>query len=291
MTDEAFDRLILKDDLFLDPALDAWGNLLKDVREAYSTPLSRRSESRHIAAILDTVPKVMPKRRPAATLAVAHSKPTMWKRFRPPSMRRLVLANLMGSLVGKIMIVATAAAATTTGLAATGSLPEPIRSVITEAGDSVGAPANPPDQASPPAAHAPASPPSMAPVEAPGPEPVPAAAPATQDSVEATVPQQQAPAGGASGRQTRGARAGEETPWLYGSGTGSSQTNGSATGHASSPAPAPSPAGDFDDSWGRGWDREWSWNGDWDDYSHHPRRSETGKTPSSWESQSHPRYR
>jgi hypothetical protein len=208
LTEVEFDRLIEGVGPAWDPALGDLNTLVQEVRGAYLRPISRTAEMRHIEAMVKEAHSG--NWRSSLSRQLEGMKASLGPLFRTPSlrMRRIILANLMGSALGKAVLAVTAAAATTTGLAATGSLPPPIQAVVISAAHNLG-------MSSPPEIPAPVRPP--APLLPPNPSPeVPVAEPVAPhiepEAALPAVPEQRAasshppsPAGGlvAPGRKSQ----------------------------------------------------------------------------------------
>lgn len=171
LSDVEVDRLIEGVGQAWDPAITELNTFVQEVRAAYAQPISRAAEMRHIEAM---VKQARSRRWSSSVLTkqLEGLKASLPPLFRPLSLRtrRIVFANLVGSAVGKAVLALTAAAATTTGLAATGSLPAPIQAVVISAAHNLGISAEP--------TPSPAQPPPPVPVvlpEIPASEPVPPA--------------------------------------------------------------------------------------------------------------------
>jgi hypothetical protein len=139
LTEVEFDRLIAGEGPFYDPALQNVDEFVREIRAAYGRPMSRPIEMGHIAAMVE---ESRSKTTRSSLLAqqLEGLKATLGPLFRVPSVRtrKIVFANLLGSAVGKAVLALTAAAATTTGLAATGTLPPPIQAVVVSAAHNLG---------------------------------------------------------------------------------------------------------------------------------------------------------
>jgi hypothetical protein len=171
LTDVEFDRLVEGVGPAWDPALGELNTFVQDVRAAYLRPMSREAEMDHIAAMVREAGSGT--WRASLARQLEGLKASLGPFFRTPSvrMRRILLANLVGSALGKAVLVLTAAAATTTGLAATGSLPPPIQAVVVSAAHNLGISSPPPAPASPPRTVL--QPPPKPAAEVPVPEPAP----------------------------------------------------------------------------------------------------------------------
>jgi len=111
-----------------DPSLRALASYARDVKSRLAAAPDDATRATHLVSMaqvtagLDT--------RPAARVRPAPS--------RPFSRAKLVLTSLAATLIGKIALVGVALAATTGGLAATGSLPDPAQDALNKAGETVG---------------------------------------------------------------------------------------------------------------------------------------------------------
>ena len=111
-----------------DPSLNALATYARDAKAALAGAPDEATRATHLVSIaqatvgLDTQP--VARVRPASS--------------RPFSRAKLVLTSLAATLIGKIALVGVALAATTGGLAATGSLPDPAQDALNRAGERVG---------------------------------------------------------------------------------------------------------------------------------------------------------
>jgi hypothetical protein len=112
----------------VDPSLNALATYARDAKAALTGAPDEATRATHLVSIaqatvgLDTQP--VARVRPAPS--------------RPFSRAMLVLTSLAATLIGKIALVGVALAATTGGLAATGSLPDPAQDALNRAGERVG---------------------------------------------------------------------------------------------------------------------------------------------------------
>ena len=112
-----------------DAALGDLSDIARDVKATLMAGPDDATRATHLVAIGDAAANLDVKRAPASTPAPS-----------PSRLRRVkvVLTSLLASLVGKIALVSVAVAATTGGLAATGSLPDAAQDALARAAERVG---------------------------------------------------------------------------------------------------------------------------------------------------------
>ena len=101
----------------------------RDVKAILIAGPDDTTRATHLVAIGDVAANLDVKRSPVST---PPPSPSPFRRV------KVVLTSLLASLVGKIALVSVAVAATTGGLAATGSLPDPAQEALTRVGEKVG---------------------------------------------------------------------------------------------------------------------------------------------------------
>lgn len=261
---------------------EGWERFERSVREAYATPIPPGLESRQIQFIIQAARQTLITQAPRRPLRLDRGRSAF--RLRMPRPRRLLWANLVGSVVGKVVIVATAAAATTTGLAATGTLPDPVQTVVSDAADTVGVgvpgpslsrpevPRTPPSRL-PAQTPAPHSPPATVP-DLPAPEPIPPPTAEAETRPAPHAPEQSPPRAGWPEIMQQ---------WLFGAGRPSPDDE-SWRAPGSSRAPSQySPSRSHERSWDR--PDDWSWSSspaNSGSSTRQPNRSSSGRTPRSW---------
>ena len=150
---------------------DVMSGLVRELRRAYVAPLPTEVQNRQIADMV------------VAGRQAAASRPSLLRRRVNGAWYRFSRRFVAGSVVGKFVLAASVATAATTGMAATGTLPDPMQGAFSSAAEQIGvsipapAPApvapNPPAEAQSPksgiTAQVPASAPNAtAPAPAPG---------------------------------------------------------------------------------------------------------------------------
>jgi translation initiation factor IF-2 len=111
-----------------DPSLRTLASYAKDVRSTLSAAPDEATRATHLVSM-------------AQATAGLHTQPAAQVRPAPArafNRAKLVLTSLAATLIGKIALVGVALAATTGGLAATGSLPDPAQDAVARAGEKVG---------------------------------------------------------------------------------------------------------------------------------------------------------
>jgi len=111
-----------------DPSLHALATYAQDAKATFSAAPDEATRAIHLMAMAETAAGL--DSPPASEIAPAPS--------RPFSRAKVVLSSLIASLIGKIALVGVAVAATTGGLAATGSLPDPAQDALARAAEKVG---------------------------------------------------------------------------------------------------------------------------------------------------------
>jgi len=112
-----------------DAALSDLSDIARDVKATLMASPDDATRATHLVAIGDAAANLDVKRAPASTPAPS---PNPFRRV------KVVLTSLLASLVGKIALVSVAVAATTGGLAATGSLPDAAQDALARAAEKVG---------------------------------------------------------------------------------------------------------------------------------------------------------
>ena len=111
-----------------DPSLHALTTYAQDAKATFSPAPDEATRAIHLMAMAETAAGL--DRLPPSEIATAPS--------RPFSGAKVVFSSLIASLIGKIALVSVAVAATTGGLAATGSLPDPAQDALARAAEEVG---------------------------------------------------------------------------------------------------------------------------------------------------------
>ena len=111
-----------------DPSLHALATYAQDAKATFAAAPDEATRATHLMAIAEAAANV--DATPAPVLTPAPSSP--FRRM------KLVLTSLFASLIGKIALASVALAATTGGLAATGSLPDPAQEALARASEKVG---------------------------------------------------------------------------------------------------------------------------------------------------------
>jgi len=109
-----------------DPSLHALATYSQDAKTTFATAPDEATRATHLMAIAEAAAD-------ATLTPVLTPSPTS-----PFRRVKLVLTSLFASLIGKIALAGVALAATTGGLAATGSLPDPAQEALARAGEKVG---------------------------------------------------------------------------------------------------------------------------------------------------------
>ncbi|HEX2053731.1 MAG TPA: hypothetical protein VHJ78_08420 [Actinomycetota bacterium] len=165
-------------------APDAMSGLVGDLRRAYARPLPMEVQNRQIASLVE------------AGREASASRPAPWRRRMNGVWYRFSQRFIAGSVVGKVILAASVATAATTGMAATGNLPDPMQIAISAAASHIGVSIPTPAPVPAPAAPGPSpavagrAPVANAPAAAPpasSPAPPPAGA-AQAPQVPATTP-------------------------------------------------------------------------------------------------------
>jgi uncharacterized membrane protein YgcG len=112
-----------------DAALSDLSGIARDVKATLMASPDDATRATHLVAIGDAAANLDVKRAPASTPVASP---------RPLRRVKVVLTSLLASLVGKIALVSVAVAATTGGLAATGSLPDAAQDALARASEKVG---------------------------------------------------------------------------------------------------------------------------------------------------------
>jgi hypothetical protein len=112
-----------------DAGLGDLSDITRDVKATLIAGADDATRATHLVAIGDAAANLDVKRAPASTPAPS---PSPFRRV------KVVLTSLFASLVGKIALVSVAVAATTGGLAATGSLPDAAQDALARAAEKVG---------------------------------------------------------------------------------------------------------------------------------------------------------
>ena len=111
-----------------DPSLRALASYARDAKATLPAAPDEGTRVAHLASIAQATAGL-------DTQLAAGSPPAP---SRPLNRAKLVLTSLAATLLGKIALVGVALAATTGGLAATGSLPDPAQDALNRAGERVG---------------------------------------------------------------------------------------------------------------------------------------------------------
>lgn len=168
--DQRFEHLLREQ--MPSPAPDELSSLVTDLRHAYVAPFASDVQNRQIADL------VMAVRNGSA------NQPSLFRRRLNGVWYRFSKRFVAGSLVGKIVLASSVAMAATTGMAATGNLPNGIQLAVSQAAAEIGVsipqPSPAPVNGRPPSPPAPKRP-SRAVVPSAGP-PAVAAAPVVDDS-------------------------------------------------------------------------------------------------------------
>ena len=128
LSDDEIDQVISGDYAGDDPSLADLAAFARDAKSTFASAPGDATRVAHVTAMaeaaadLDVAPVSAPK--PAASSPFRRVK--------------LVITSLFASLIAKVALVGVALAATTGGLAATGSLPEPAQEALARAGERVG---------------------------------------------------------------------------------------------------------------------------------------------------------
>ncbi len=178
--DQRFENL-LREQMY-PAAPDAMAGLVRELRHAYVTPFSMDVQNRQIGDLV------------VAGREAGASRPSPLRRRVNGVWYRFSQRFIAGSVVGKVILAASVATAATTGMAATGHLPDSVQIAVSAAAAQIGlsipTPSSTPSQASgtpeppapkrPAAFQAPAAGPSQAPPPATGANPQRRPAPASQ---------------------------------------------------------------------------------------------------------------
>jgi hypothetical protein len=111
-----------------DPSLRALASYAKDARSTLSAAPDEATRATHLVSMAQATASLQ-------TQPAARVQPTPARAF---SRAKLVLTSLAATLIGKVALVGVALAATTGGLAATGSLPDPAQDAVARVGEKVG---------------------------------------------------------------------------------------------------------------------------------------------------------
>jgi hypothetical protein len=128
LNDEDIERVLAGEYPGEELSLRALATYAKDVKDTFSVAPAEGTRVTHLMAIAEATADL--DATPAPVLTPAPSGPL--RRL------KLVLTSLFASLIGKIALASVALAATTGGLAATGSLPDAAQDALARAGDKVG---------------------------------------------------------------------------------------------------------------------------------------------------------
>jgi len=128
LNDEDIERVLAGEYPGEELSLCALATYAKDVKDTFSVAPDEATRVTHLMAIAEATADL--DATPAPVLSPAPSGP--FRRL------KLVLTSLFASLIGKIALASVALAATTGGLAATGSLPDPAQEALARAADKVG---------------------------------------------------------------------------------------------------------------------------------------------------------
>jgi hypothetical protein len=160
--DQRFEHLLREQ--MPSPAPDELSNLVTDLRQAYVAPFAPQVQNGHIGDL------VMAVRQASA------NQPSPFRSRLNGVWYRLSKRFVAGSLVGKIVLASSVAMAATTGMAATGHLPNNIQMAVSQAAAQIGVsipqPPPAPVNAQPPSPPAPKRPvQAIAPTSSPTPPP------------------------------------------------------------------------------------------------------------------------
>ncbi len=111
-----------------DPSLRALASYARDARAMLPAAPDEATRAAHLVSIAQATAGLDTQQAAGFTPAPS----------RPFSRAKLVLTSLAATLIGRIALVGLALAATTGGLAATGSLPDPAQDALSRAGERVG---------------------------------------------------------------------------------------------------------------------------------------------------------
>lgn len=128
LNDDEIDQVLAGEYTGEDVSLRRLASYAQDVKVTFSAAPGEATRATHLMAIAEAAADV--DATPAPVLTPAPSGP--FRRL------KLVLTSLFASLIGKVAIAGVALAATTGGLAATGSLPDPAQEALARAGEKVG---------------------------------------------------------------------------------------------------------------------------------------------------------
>ena len=129
LTDEDIERALAGEHAGDDSSLDDLAAFARDARAALESGPGGAIRETHLAAMNEASADLHGD--PVATRAAAAS-------LSPLRRWKLVLTHLLASMVAKVALAGVAVAATTGGLAATGSLPEPAQAALANAAEKVG---------------------------------------------------------------------------------------------------------------------------------------------------------
>ena len=129
LTDEDIERALAGEHAGDDSSLDDLAAFARDARAALESGPGGAIRETHLAAMNQASADLHGD--PVATRAAAAS-------LSPLRRWKLVLTHLLASMVAKVALAGVAVAATTGGLAATGSLPEPAQAALANAAEKVG---------------------------------------------------------------------------------------------------------------------------------------------------------
>jgi hypothetical protein len=161
------------------PAPDELSNLVSGLRKSYVAPFAHDVQNRQIAAMV------------MAVRTSVGNQPSPFRRKVNGVWYRFSKRFVAGSLVGKIVLASSVAMAATTGMAATGHLPNGIQLAVSQAAAEIGVsipqPSPAPANAQPPSPPAPKRP-AHAIVPSAGPPPAAGAAVADETPASAPTP-------------------------------------------------------------------------------------------------------
>jgi len=129
LNDEEIERVLAAEYTGEDVSLRALAAYAQDVKVTLSVTPDEASRATHLMAIVEAAADIDVTPAPVLTPAPSVS---------PLRRVKIVLTSLFVSVVGKIALVSVAVAATTGGLAATGSLPDAAQDALARAGEKVG---------------------------------------------------------------------------------------------------------------------------------------------------------
>ncbi|MBA3290917.1 MAG: hypothetical protein H0U17_05420, partial [Actinobacteria bacterium] len=129
LTDEDIERALAGEHAGDDTSLDDLAAFARDAKAAFRSVPGGAIRATHLAAMNEASANLQGD--PVATRAAAASPS-------PPRRWKLVLTHLLASLGAKVALVGVAVAATTGGLAAAGSLPQPAQDALANAAEKVG---------------------------------------------------------------------------------------------------------------------------------------------------------